>query len=208
MIKYIAEQFPIESILLEMQDKKINSKRIKEIIEDFFHEIEFSDDFLKKNINSHSAINFFRYICFFKKYSLTRNLFIDADCHEYLTIRINSNSNYFLSLVFNKNGVVDFLSLETGFSDNDGKVKPFHMRGSLETSENFDNAYKIRRLLAMLDNESDFKKSSVTNNIYSSDCIGNTYDNTIEIDKKLKTVFKASKDSTANHRVFLSTEKY
>lgn len=128
------------------------TNKVKKISVDKFYIINFSDDFLEKSLTTNSAINFYRYIEYLYSYSKDRELFMDVDGCGNLMLRISSTlSEAYMSLIFNQNGVVEFLSLEKGYSKQDKDLTPYYLKGSMETSENFDYAYKIGRLLAILD---------------------------------------------------------
>lgn len=138
--------------VMNINDNKKVPKIVKKELERSFQKVDFSNDFLKRSIEPKSAISFFRYVEFFAPYSYEQQLLIDIDDSYNLTLRIKAKKNYFLSLIFKKNGVVDFLSLDMAQIIR-ADESPFYLRGSIETSGNFDNAYKIKRLLAILNCE-------------------------------------------------------
>ena len=113
--------------------------------------IEFSSDFSVEKINNYSLINFNRYQKFLFKYlSHDRKLSVSLDNNNFINIHIFTKNNpAILSLTFNKNGLVDFLALES--EDGQNESKPFYFKGVIETSNNKKYAYKIKRLLSFLD---------------------------------------------------------
>lgn len=113
--------------------------------------LELSSDFSLDKANNYSLINFKRYQKFLFKYlSHNRKLSVSLDNNNFINIHIFTKNNpAILSLTFNKNGLVDFLALES----EDGQIesKPFYFKGVIETSNNKKYAYKINRLLSFLD---------------------------------------------------------
>ncbi|OYQ81613.1 hypothetical protein B9T19_02810 [Ignatzschineria sp. F8392] len=144
--------------IMQLDGKEV-SKIVKKELSKVFNDVDFAGDFLKRSIEPKSAVSFSRYIEFFIPYSCNQQLFIDIDDSNNLTLRVNAQKNYFLSLIFKKNGVVDFLSLERSQAIITDGSSPFYLKGSIDTSGNFDDAYKIKRLLAILDSD-DVKESN------------------------------------------------
>ena len=114
-------------------------------------DLYFSDLFREKEIDTYSIINLKRYRFALQKYMNSYHQFtFDLDSKNCITLQITTTNNpTILSLTFQRNGLVDFLSIES--FDNQEESKPFYLQGTIETSNNRKYAYKLERLLNMLD---------------------------------------------------------
>lgn len=114
-------------------------------------DLYFSDLFREKEVDTYSIVNLKRYRFALQKYMNSHHQFtFDLDSKNCITLQITTTNNpTILSLTFQRNGLVDFLSIES--FDNQQESKPFYLQGTIETSNNRKYAYKLERLLNMLD---------------------------------------------------------
>lgn len=108
------------------------------------------DDSTDKSLEKNSLINFIRYFQEIDKVLNRREAFLNVNDLGFITLRLmskNDNSGY-LELAFNKNGKIDFLSLDKDYDPLERKTYVF--RGSIETSNRLQKSYKINRLFSIL----------------------------------------------------------
>ncbi|KJV43898.1 hypothetical protein VH96_09815 [Acinetobacter indicus] len=108
------------------------------------------DDSADKSLEKNSLINFIRYFQEIDKVLNRRKAFLNINDLGFITLRLmskNANSGY-LELAFNKNGKIDFLSLDKDYDPLERKTYVF--RGSIETSDRLQKSYKINRLFSIL----------------------------------------------------------
>ncbi len=108
------------------------------------------DDSSAKSLEKKSLINFIRYFQEIDKVLNKREAFLNINDLGFITLRLmskNDNSGY-LELAFNKNGKIDFLSLDKDYDPLERKTYVF--RGSIETSDRLQKSYKINRLFSIL----------------------------------------------------------
>lgn len=108
------------------------------------------DDSADKSLEKNSLINFIRYFQEIDKVLNRRKAFLNINDLGFITLRLmskNANSGY-LELAFNKNGKIDFLSLDKDYDALERKTYVF--RGSIETSDRLQKSYKINRLFSIL----------------------------------------------------------
>lgn len=110
-----------------------------------------SDLLYDKDIDEYSLLNLQRYGLVLQKYMNSHHQFtFDLDSKNCIILQITTTNNpTILSLTFQRNGLVDFLSIES--FDHQQESKPFYLKGTIETSNNKRYAYKLERLLGMLD---------------------------------------------------------
>lgn len=130
------------------------STNYNQILFDFFmqcgHADKLSLTILSGYLEKKSLINFIRYYNELEIYLRKRDFFVELTELGFLNIRLMSkfNSTGYLELTFNKNGKVDYLTLDKEFDPREKKT--FVMRGYIETSSILRKSYKFNRLLCLL----------------------------------------------------------
>lgn len=124
------------------------------------YENNLSENFLDSYLEKKSLINFVRYFNELEVFFKRRDFFVDLTDLGFLSIRLMSrhkNTGY-LELTFNKNGKVDYLSLDKEYDPLERKT--FVMRGHIETSNILKKSYKFNRLLSIL-NHMDLENKAI-----------------------------------------------
>ena len=144
-----------KSINVQLVLKSLHTyKSYNDFIYSFFHDIGYQDclskDIFEKNLERNSLVNFIRYFneleYFFKK----REFYVELTELGFINIRLmarNHNTGY-MELTFNKNGKVDYISLDKEYDPLEKKT--YVMRGYIETSDRLQKSYKINRLMSIL----------------------------------------------------------
>lgn len=109
-----------------------------------------SEDFVEKESNKKSVVNFVRYLQQVSFFISKKRTIIDINNkgQVFLSFQCKNKSLTRLDLTFNENGKVDFISIDKEYDSREKKT--FVLRGSIETSDMFSKSYKIQRLLMML----------------------------------------------------------
>lgn len=131
-----------------------SNNNYNQILFNFFqqcgYENNLCENFLDSYLEKKSLINFIRYFNELEIFLKKRDFFVDLTDLGFLNIRLMSrhkNTGY-LELTFNKNGKVDYLSLDKEYDPLERKT--FVMRGYIETSSILKKSYKFNRLLCIL----------------------------------------------------------
>lgn len=123
-------------------------------IYNFFSSIGYesclSEEIFEKKLERNSLVNFIRYFNELEFFLKKREFYVDLTELGFLNIRLmsrNQNTGY-MELIFNKNGKVDYLSLDKEYDPLEKKT--YVMRGHIETSDRLQKSYKINRLMSIL----------------------------------------------------------
>lgn len=105
-------------------------------------------DFFRNSCDKYSALNFLKYSEDLFVFYSERKCDLVLDENGILTMRLLSSRSAYLSLTFERNGKVSFVSLDKEYDP--AEKKTYVMRGTIETSNLSKNSYKIKRLLSVL----------------------------------------------------------
>src|SRR5690606_34939094 len=108
------------------------------------------EEIFEKSLERNSLVNFIRYFNELEYYFKKREFYIELTELGFINIRLmskNHNTGY-IELTFNKNGKVDYISLDKEYDPLEKKT--YVMRGCIETSDRLQKSYKINRLMSIL----------------------------------------------------------
>lgn len=149
-IEEIKRSINVSFVLNSIKNYKSYNHFIFNFFQESGYESSLSEEILDKSLEKNSLINFIRYFNELEYFLRKRDFYVDLTELGFLNIRFmsrNRNSGY-LELVFNKNGKVDFVSLDKEYDPLEKKT--YVMRGYIETSDRLQKSYKINRLMSIL----------------------------------------------------------
>ena len=114
------------------------------------YEACLSEEIFEKSLERNSLVNFIRYFNELEYYFKKREFYVELTELGFINIRLmskNHNTGY-IELTFNKNGKVDYISLDKEYDPSEKKT--YVMRGYIETSDRLQKSYKINRLMSIL----------------------------------------------------------
>ncbi|MEM9992846.1 MAG: hypothetical protein AAGE79_01730 [Acinetobacter pittii] len=171
----VEHQLPLINSIFHMDEKldvnyflkNINQIKTQEALISIFSNIKkenkcinFNFD-IEKELNKFSFMNFIRYVNFLYPYFLNRRIDIEIN-NEILKIRLHTKyEDATLGILFKNDGSVDFTSLDRDqLIPNEKKL--YVMKGSFSSSNLYSRSYKIKRLMALLnelDKEYELRRS-------------------------------------------------
>ena len=149
-IEEIRRSINVQIVLKSLHNYESYNHFIYKFFHDMGYEACLSEEIFEKSLERNSLVNFIRYFNELEYYFKKREFYIELTELGFINIRLmskNHNTGY-IELTFNKNGKVDYISLDKEYDPLEKKT--YVMRGCIETSDRLQKSYKINRLMSIL----------------------------------------------------------